>query len=232
MGPEPPPPRTRWAAGGHANDGYGRKFGELVAEGADVDGEARLADTLVGREARVLDAGAGMGRVGAALRRRGHRVVSVEPDPALVAQARRTYPDLDVVEADILALDTGLLAARGLPTEFDLVVAVGNVMIYLAERTERQVLARLRSLLAPGGRMLVGFHPVGGPTTSRTYPPAEFAADAAAAGLRVDLRAGSYQLHPPEDGYAVWVLSRDDAGEVATSFGHPVACTDGRDEYS
>ena len=81
-------------------------------------------------------------------------------------------------------------------------------MIFLAEHTERDVLARLAGLLAEGGRMLVGFNPVGGPTTSRAYPPEEFAADAAAAGLRVDLRAGTYELHPPTEEYAVWVLSR------------------------
>jgi SAM-dependent methyltransferase len=206
MKPEPPP--TRWARGGPANEYYGRRFGALVADGQDVDGEARLADALVGRGARVLDAGAGMGRVGAALQRRGHRVVAVEPDPALVAQARRTFPDLDVVETDILGLSPALLAGRGLPTEFDLVVCVGNVMIFLAEGTERAVLARLAGLLAEGGRILVGFHPVAGPTTSRSYPPDDFVADAAAAGLRVDLRAGSYELHPPTEEYAVWVLSR------------------------
>ena len=211
------PPATRWSLGGRANDGYGLRFGRLVADGEDVDGEARLADTLVGRAARVLDAGAGMGRVGAALQDRGHRVVAVEPDPALVAQARRTYPGLDVVESDILGLSRGLLAGRDLPTEYDLVVCVGNVMVYLAEGTERAALTRLSGLLAPGGRMLVGFHPVDGPTTSRAYPPEEFVADAAAAGLRVDLRAGSYELHPPEERYAVWVLSRAGAApNVAT----------------
>ncbi|MBB6628695.1 class I SAM-dependent methyltransferase [Nocardioides sp. KIGAM211] len=219
------PPVTRWASGGRRNDGYGRKFAELVDDGADVDGEARLADALLPRGARVLDAGAGMGRVGAALAARGHRVVAAEPDAALVAQARRTYPDLEVVESDILGLSADLLAGRGLPPTYDLVVCVGNVMIYLAEATERDVLARLRGLLAPGGRVLVGFHPVGGPTTSRTYPPAEFAADAEASGLRVDLRAGSYQLHPADEGYAVWVLSRADDGPVPTSFGHPTVLT-------
>jgi SAM-dependent methyltransferase len=206
MAPEAPP--TRWARGGPANEYYGRRFGALVADGQDVDGEARLADALVGRGARVLDAGAGMGRVGDALRARGHRVVAVEPDPELAAQALRTFPDLDVVETDILGLSRELLAERDLPTEFDLVVCVGNVMIFLAEGTERAVLERLAGLLGPGGRMLVGFHPVDGPTTSRTYPPEEFAADAAAAGLRVDLRAGTYELHPPTEEYAVWVLSR------------------------
>jgi SAM-dependent methyltransferase len=216
---EPAP--TRWALGGEANDGYGRKFGQLVADGEDVDGEARLADTLLPRRGRVLDVGSGMGRVAAALTSRGHEVVAVEPDPALVAQSRRTYPDLEVLERDVLALTAEDLAGLARPAAFDLAVVVGNVMVFLAEGTERQVLARVRSLLAPGGRVLVGFHLADGPTTARTYPPEEFAADVEASGLRVDLRAGSYQLHPPDDAYAVWVLSRDDAPAVQTWFGHP-----------
>lgn len=205
---------TRWELAGVGNRGYGEKFGRLVADGADVDGEARLADVLVGRSARILDVGSGMGRVAAALAARGHEVVAVEPDPALVAQSRATYPDLEVQHADILAatLDGG----------FDLAVAVGNVMVFVAEGTERAVLARLRSLLAPGGRLLVGFHPVDGPATARTYPHDEFVADAAASGLRVDACFGSYELHPPSPAYAVWLLSRDDATVTATSFGHPL----------
>ncbi len=208
--PHPTRP-TRWARGGPENDGYGERFAGLVAAGEDVDGEARLADTLCPRNARVLDAGAGMGRVGAALAARGHTVLAVEPDPTLAAQARRTYPDLDVLETDVLGLDAALLASRGSPSAFDLVVAVGNVMIFLAPQTEVAVLARLGSLLAPGGRMLVGFHPVDGPTTSRAYPPEDFAADAERAGLRVEARFGSYELHPPNEEYAVWVLSRAQA---------------------
>lgn len=203
-------PPTRWAVGGAAHDGYGRRFAELVESGEDVDGEARLADTLLPRGGRVLDVGAGMGRVAAALRARGHRVVAVEPDPALVAQSRRTYPGLDVVEADVLALTPDLLAGHGGPTEFDLVVLVGNVMVFLAEDTERDVLRQVARLLAPGGRALLGFHLVGGPATARSYPAREFEDDAAAAGLRVDHRFGTYELHPPDEKYAVWVLSRDD----------------------
>jgi SAM-dependent methyltransferase len=214
-------PPTRWELGGPANDGYGRKFAELVAAGEDVDGEARLADTLLPRRGRVLDIGSGMGRVAAALSARGHRVVAVEPHAALAEQSRRTYPDLEVLPLDARALDPDALAGHGSPTSYDLAVLVGNVMVFLAEGTEREVLARVRGLLAPGGRALVGFHLRGGPPTARTYPAEEFVADVAASGLRVDLRAGSYELHPPDDGYGVWVLSRDDAPHVTTTFGHP-----------
>jgi len=102
-----------------------------------------------------------------------------------------------------------VLAAHGRPVAFDLVVCVGNVLVFLAPDTERQVLARLASLLAPGGRVLAGFHLRGAPPGARHYPPDELAADAAAAGLRVDLRAGSYELQPADDEYAVWLLTRE-----------------------
>lgn len=193
------PAPTRWAQAGEQVRFYGETFARLVETEQDVEGEARLADALAPRGARILDVGSGMGRIAASLLARGHRVTAIEPDPALVDQSRRTYPELPVLEADVLAFDT--------EDRFDLVVLVGNVMVYLAEGTERDVLAKVRSLLAPGGRALMGFHLAGGPPTARRYPVAEFLADVASAGLVVDQRFGSYELHPAGDEYAVWVLS-------------------------
>lgn len=202
-------PLTRWELGGDASTGYAVRFGQLIEQGADIDGEARLADTLVERGATILDAGAGIGRVGAALAIRGHHVVAAEKDPALVAESRRRYPDLPTVTADILELTPSLLAAEGRPTAYDLIVLVGNVIVLLAPDTERRALATLRDLLTPTGRILVGFHPINGPGHAREYPFEEFAADAAAAGLRVQHRFGTYQLGAPSDDYVVAVLSRD-----------------------
>jgi SAM-dependent methyltransferase len=194
-------PPTRWELAGAETRGYGECFGRMVAGGEDVDGEARFVDALAPRGARVLDVGSGMGRVSDSLRRRGHRVVATEPDPALREQSRRTYPDLEVLPHQALALDPAGL------DRFDVIVVVGNVMVYVADGTERAVLARLRELLAPGGRIVVGFHLDGNRTGSRVYPADEFVADAAASGLRIDHRFGSYELHPPDDEYAVWVLT-------------------------
>ncbi len=193
-------PPTRWELAGAGNKGYGETFAQRVATGEDVDGEARLADALAPRNARILDIGSGMGRVSAALQARGHRVVATEPDPSLRAQSASTYASLEVLPHEALALDPAELGS------FDLVVVVGNVMIYLGEGTERPVLERVRDLLAPDGRVLMGFHLTAVKSGSRTYPADEFVADVAASGLRVVHRLGSYELHEPVDDYAVWVL--------------------------
>ena len=123
--------------------------------------------------------------------------------------AARYYPDLPMVQADILALSPALLAGAGHPTAYDLILVVGNVMILLAPDTERRALSTLGGLLAEGGRILLGFHPHDSPASSaRDYPVAEFVEDAATAGLRLQHRFGSYELAPPTDDYCVAVLSR------------------------
>lgn len=201
-------PPTRWALGGAKNVGYGERFAQLLADGEDIVGEARLADTLVARGSRILDAGSGMGRISAWLRQQGHHVVAAEPDPALVEQSRGLWPDLDVLPHEILALTDAVLAGADAPTSYDLVVCVGNVMVFVADGTEVAVLTRLRDLLADGGRILLGFHLAGGPATARTYRPDDFVADVTAAGLRVQHRFGGYDLRPADDDYAVWILTR------------------------
>ena len=198
-------PTTRWESAD--NTGFAAYFAELIRTGADIEGEARLADALLPRGATVLDAGAGFGRVGAALHARGHHVVAAEKDAELVAMAAEHYPDLAVVRSDILALTPDLLREAGHPTSYDLVALVGNVMVLLAPDTERRVLATVRDLLADGGRILVGFHPVDGPADSaRDYPVEEFLADAESVGLRLQHRFGSYDLAPATDDYCVAVL--------------------------
>lgn len=202
-------PPTRWELGD--NSGFAAHFAELIESGADIEGEARLADALVKRGANILDAGAGFGRVGAALQARGHRVVAAEKDPELVAMAAEHYPDLPVVRTDILSLTPDLLASSGRPTAYDLILLVGNVIVLLAPDTERRVLATLAALLGEGGRILVGFHPQRTFGNARDYPVGDFVADVEAVGLTVQHRFGSYELAPPSDEYCVAVLVRSDA---------------------
>jgi SAM-dependent methyltransferase len=201
-------PPNRWELSGDRNAGYAEKFTEMLDTGQDVDAEARLADVLAPRGARILDAGAGLGRVGAGLQRRGHQVTAVEKDPALITLCRQRFPDLPVVVSDILGLSPELLQAHGAPVEYDVITLVGNVIVLLAEGTEVRALRTLRDLLAPGGRILVGYHLSGGPAMGRSYPFAEFEAEAEATGLVVDQHFGSYELLPTGDRVVAVLSSR------------------------
>lgn len=203
------PGLTRWEMSSTPR-GYGARFAELVESGEDIEGEARLADVLVPRGARVLDAGCGMGRIAAALQARGHRVVGVDLDAVLLAQAAATYPGLELLAERVESLSPDRLAEAGHPRAYDLVVCVGNVMILGAPDTERAMLAAMRDLLAPQGRILVGFHTFVALEHAREYAPDEFARDCAAVGLRVEARYAGYDLRPydPAGDYAVHILSR------------------------
>jgi SAM-dependent methyltransferase len=200
-------PPNRWEL--HREEigtGYADRFTELIDSGSDIDGEARLADVLAPRNARILDAGSGIGRVAAALADRGHRVTAVEKDPDLVSRSRALFPQVPVLESDLLYLSTQLLEEAGQPAAYDVVVVVGNVMVYLADGTEARALATLAHLLAPGGRMLVGFHPVAGPPHSRDYPLEDFREHLGEAGLEIEQLFGTYDLRPLAEDYVVAVL--------------------------
>jgi SAM-dependent methyltransferase len=200
-------PENRWERlAGEST--YAQVFEDLIARGEDIDGEARLADVLAPRHARILDAGAGVGRVAAALARRGHVVTAVEKDPDLVTRAHRLFPEVPVVSADILELSPEMLSEHDRPSSYDVIVVVGNVMVYLAEDTETRALITLRDLLAPDGRILVGFNPVKGPAFSRDYPVADFRAHVENAGLAVQHEFGGYDLAPVGSDYLVAVLHR------------------------
>jgi 2-polyprenyl-3-methyl-5-hydroxy-6-metoxy-1,4-benzoquinol methylase len=73
---------------------YVERFRSMAAAGRDLAGEARLLDAMVGRGARILDAGCGPGRVAAELARLGHDVVGVDVDPVLIEAAIEDHPVL------------------------------------------------------------------------------------------------------------------------------------------
>ncbi|ADL46306.1 class I SAM-dependent methyltransferase [Micromonospora aurantiaca] len=194
---------TRWVTDtkpGHSQ-WYVDRFRQLAAEGADLSGEARLLDALVPPGARVLDAGCGTGRVAAALAARGHDVVGVDADPTLVEAARADHPGPRFLVADLAELD---LAAQGEAEPFDAAVLAGNVMVFVAPGTERDVLARVAAHVRPDGLVVVGFG------TDRGYPVADLDADAVAAGLRPEHRFATWDLRPWRDDadFAVSVLRR------------------------
>ncbi|KOX08197.1 MULTISPECIES: class I SAM-dependent methyltransferase [Micromonospora] len=194
---------TRWATdtGPEHSQWYIDRFRKLAAEGADLAGEARLVDTLVAPGSRILDAGSGTGRVGAALAARGHTVVGVDADPALVQAAQADYPGPRWLVADLAELD---LPALGEVEPFDAAVLAGNVLAFVAVGTEPEVLRRIAGHLRPDGVLAVGFG------TERGYPLTAFDADAVAAGLRLEHRFATWDLRPWRDeaDFAVSVLRR------------------------
>ena len=201
-GDQRPLPPTRWESTRVGQDwtDYAERFARLHAEGADVDGEARLLDALLPRAASVLDGGCGTGRVTAALHARGHRAVGVDRDAGLVEIARRRYPGARYVCSDLLVLTPELLGAAGAPQVFDLIALPGNVMVFLAPGTERRLLARLLTMCVPGGRLVAGF------ATDREYTVGELDDDACATGWRMEGRYATWQLDPFTDG-AQWAVT-------------------------
>ena len=170
-----------------------------ISEGADLHGEARFVDAMVGRGARVLDAGCGPGRLGGRLAELGHDVVGVDLDPVLIAAAEHDHPGPTWLVGDLAELD---LAALGIEPGFDVVVCAGNVMGFLDPGTRRRVLQRLAAALRDGGRIVTGFGSGG------HYPFADFFDDVDEVGLVTELRLSTWDLRPftAASGFLVAVL--------------------------
>jgi SAM-dependent methyltransferase len=169
------------------SDWYVERFRSMVEAGDDLDGEARFVDALAPRQARILDAGCGPGRVGSALARLGHEVVGVDVDPVLIAAAEQDHPGPRWLVGDLAELD---LASAGVHEGFDVVVCAGNVLTFLAPATRRDVLANLGGQLRDDGRIAVGFG------AGRGYDFDEFRSDADLVGLVRDLELGTWDLRP------------------------------------
>lgn len=203
-----PPSRWELETTGQRWTAYRDRFARLHAEGVDVDGEARFVDALLPRGATVLDGGCGTGRVAAALHARGHRVVGVDRDAGLLAEARARYPGVRYQQGDLGELSAASFAPDG-PGAFDAIVLAGNVAVYLAPGSERAVLATLVRLLTPNGLLVAGF------ATDRAYTPARFHAHLRAVGLPIRQLFATWQL-------ATWHENADWVVTVACQAADPV----------
>ncbi len=104
----------------------------------DADLRDRIAAALGAQPGDdVLEVGAGAGTLTVALARSGARVVAVELDRRLVHALRtvtRAYPNVEVVEADVLKLDLRALFPRGGE------LVAGNIPYYLTGALVRRLL--------------------------------------------------------------------------------------------
>ena len=189
---------SRWLAetGGSSGASYEERFRKLAAEGVDVHGEAAYVAQLVPPGASVLDAGCGTGRVAIELARRGYDVVGVDSDASMLAVAREV--DLRWELADLAGFELG--------RTFDLIVAAGNVMVFLAPDTELQVMRRVAAHLGDGGLLVSGWR------TDR-LDVSTYDGWARAAGLEQVARHATWGGHSwtPEAGWCVAVDRRPPA---------------------
>ena len=118
-------------------------------------------------------------------------MAGVDVEPSMLDAARQKAPGLEWLLGD--------LAAEALPdSRLDLVVAAGNVMIFLELGTEAAVVANLAGPVAPGGLVVAGFQ-IGRQLTLDRYD-----ALAASAGLDLTDRWATWERAPYAGGdYAV-----------------------------
>jgi SAM-dependent methyltransferase len=176
---------------------YDRRFEDLAAAGMNMHGEAALVDSYGPGSA--LDAGCGTGRVAIELSRRGHPVVGLDVDEAMLEAARAKAPGLPWVRGDLA--DPGL----DLGQTFDVVVMAGNVLIFVPSGAEDRVLANAARWLVPGGLLVTGYSLAPG-----GFGPHQHDILASRSGLVLQDRWSTWDRAPfsPGDRYAVAVHRR------------------------
>ncbi|NNE12093.1 MAG: class I SAM-dependent methyltransferase [Ilumatobacter sp.] len=174
---------SRWAAERSLDAGatYDEKWRQLAAEGRSIHGEADFVCSF--EPTSVLDAGCGTGRVAIELDRRRIDVVGVDLDPQMLTEARRKAPDLTWVDGDLSTVD--------LRRTFDVVVAAGNVMIFVQPGSEPAVVANLARHVEPVAGVLVAGFQLGGAYGLDAYDD-----DCRSAGLELVERHATWHGEP------------------------------------
>jgi len=120
---------------------------------ADVTFYRELATKRLGGPGRLLELGAGSGRVTIPLARDGHEVVAVDQSQAMLERLRsRTESLPNAARSRITVVEGELCTFRAPGGPFPLVIAAFNVLEHLYTRGELAAcLARVAAHLAPGG---------------------------------------------------------------------------------
>jgi SAM-dependent methyltransferase len=121
---------------------------------ADVTFYRELARRRLGVGGRILELGAGTGRVTVALARDGHEVVAIDRSPEMLARLRSRVGALPAAVARRITVASGDLRDFKAPhyERFPLVIAAFNVLEHLYTRGEvAACLRRVHTCLAAGG---------------------------------------------------------------------------------
>lgn len=115
-----------------------------------------LQQVGINREAQVLDAGCGAGRMMTYLKQLDPSVqlTGIDLAPGMVARARRNHPDRRIEEGDLAALPFANAQFEGLLSWYSI--------IHTPTSELPRIVAEFRRVLRPGGLLLVAFHAGGG----------------------------------------------------------------------
>lgn len=145
------------------NDPYERIVPWYDIEHDPFQDDAECFVSLIGSHGdgmgRVLEIGAGTGRLAAALALSGHQVTAVEPSPAMCTGMRsrlRQLPDKVARRVQVVEGDGATFQLSDTSAPFDTALLAQNVLAHVLTAPERdQTLARVAQWLRPGGQLLV-----------------------------------------------------------------------------
>ena len=142
----------------YADRGLSAAFYDTVT-GADerLAGDIAIYADLAGTEGRILELGAGTGRVAYALAALGHRVTGIEIAPAMLAQAQARRAEVPADIAGRVTLRRGDMTSIDLKQDFDLVVCPYFTLAHVpCGAAWKNTFATAARHLRPGG--LAAFH--------------------------------------------------------------------------
>jgi len=130
----------------HISAGYARGFDRAML-GTMASGRARVARAMAGAQ-RVIDLGCGGGHMAGALKAAGvPEVLGLDPSPYLLQFAAKTYPGIRWVQ--------GMAERTGLPDASVDGVAICFLLHEVPPKYLEDLLAELRRIVRPGGRLAV-----------------------------------------------------------------------------
>lgn len=121
------------------------------------EAQLRGLSQLLMPKSRVLDLGAGGGRIAFPLAHDGHQVTAIDRDPNAVKQLATNEALVEVMQGDFASEDL----LRSLPSNtFDAVLCLGHTFMLVVEPSEAiALMIELRRLVRPGGVVVIDDFP-------------------------------------------------------------------------